>query len=217
MEHIASDVRIALIESCVMSAVGLSILLQGNNAPRYQVFTFTNQSEFMAAQEVGPFYAVIFSLPGTREHRRECLSFFGEIAKTWPKMKRLVMANNESEASLINQLSLTTFHGVLNKSLPLNAFAENLLAVLNENNKQADHASKTNPIKTAPRLLSPTERTILRYLTDGYSISQIASQLERNIKTIRAHKFNAMLKLGVHTDAGLLNAADMLLHRATPF
>ncbi|ELY6384534.1 bgl operon transcriptional regulator BglJ, partial [Cronobacter sakazakii] len=67
------------------------------------------------------------------------------------------------------------------------------------------------------RLLSPTERIILRYLTDGYSVSQIASRLERNIKTIRAHKFNAMLKLGVHTDAGLLNAADILLHRAGLF
>ncbi|HCL9148468.1 TPA: bgl operon transcriptional regulator BglJ, partial [Escherichia coli] len=38
-----------------------------------------------------------------------------------------------------------------------------------------------------------------------------AEQLKRNIKTIRAHKFNVMSKLGVSSDAGLLEAADILL------
>lgn len=41
---------------------------------------------------------------------------------------------------------------------------------------------------------------------------QIAAQLKRNIKTIRAHKFNVMAKLGVNSDAGLLDAADILLY-----
>ncbi|MCW9655211.1 bgl operon transcriptional regulator BglJ, partial [Klebsiella oxytoca] len=31
------------------------------------------------------------------------------------------------------------------------------------------------------------------------------------IKTIRAHKFNAMTKLGVSSDMGLLSAADILM------
>jgi DNA-binding NarL/FixJ family response regulator len=31
-------------------------------------------------------------------------------------------------------------------------------------------------------------------MTYGYSLPEIATQLDRNIKTIRAHKFNAMTK-----------------------
>ena len=62
------------------------------------------------------------------------------------------------------------------------------------------------------RMLSPTERAILRYMSCGYSIPEIAAQLERNIKTIRAHKFNAMVKLGVNSDVGLLDAADIITH-----
>ena len=54
------------------------------------------------------------------------------------------------------------------------------------------------------RTLSPTEREILRFMSRGYSMTQIAEQLKRNIKTIRAHKFNVMSKLGVSSDAGLL-------------
>jgi DNA-binding CsgD family transcriptional regulator len=61
-------------------------------------------------------------------------------------------------------------------------------------------------------MLSPTERAILRYMSCGYSIPEIAAQLERNIKTIRAHKFNAMVKLGVNSDVGLLDAADIITH-----
>ncbi len=61
-------------------------------------------------------------------------------------------------------------------------------------------------------MLSPTEREILRFMSNGYSMPQIAVQLERNIKTIRAHKFNVMSKLGVSSDAGLLDAADILLY-----
>jgi DNA-binding NarL/FixJ family response regulator len=37
----------------------------------------------------------------------------------------------------------------------------------------------------------------LRASAYGYSLPEIATQLDRNIKTIRAHKFNAMTKLGV--------------------
>lgn len=200
-----------------MSAEGVRALMEKHSASGYQLVMFDNKEAFYAAQDEAPFYAVIFSLPGTREHRRECLAFFNDVAKNHPLMKRLVMANNESEARLISQLSLTPLHGILNKAEPLNFFADSLLLALSESSKSIDSVGKTSPMKTMPRLLSPTERTILRYLTDGYSVSQIASHLERNIKTIRAHKFNAMLKLGVHTDAGLLNAADMLLHRASLF
>ncbi len=48
-------------------------------------------------------------------------------------------------------------------------------------------------------------------MTCGYSLTDIAARLERNIKTIRAHKFNAMAKLGVNSDIGLLSAADLLM------
>ncbi|MNC79909.1 Transcriptional activator protein BglJ [compost metagenome] len=50
----------------------------------------------------------------------------------------------------------------------------------------------------------------------GFSIPEIATRLDRNIKTIRAHKFNAMVKLGVRSDVGLLDAADILTHFPVP-
>jgi DNA-binding NarL/FixJ family response regulator len=50
----------------------------------------------------------------------------------------------------------------------------------------------------------------------GYSIPEIAAQLERNLKTIRAHKFNVMSKLGVKSDVWLICAADVLDYLPLP-
>ncbi|TMQ91909.1 LuxR C-terminal-related transcriptional regulator, partial [Escherichia coli] len=61
------------------------------------------------------------------------------------------------------------------------------------------------------RTLIPTERDILSIMSRGYSMTQIDEQFNRNIKTIRAHKFNGMSKLGLRSYAGLLEAADILL------
>jgi DNA-binding NarL/FixJ family response regulator len=42
------------------------------------------------------------------------------------------------------------------------------------------------------------------------SIPEIAHMLDRNIKTVRAHKFNAMAKLGINSEVALLHAADII-------
>ncbi|MGL5389657.1 MAG: LuxR C-terminal-related transcriptional regulator [Serratia sp. (in: enterobacteria)] len=49
--------------------------------------------------------------------------------------------------------------------------------------------------------LTAREREVLQLLFDGLSMSETANYLKRNIKTISAHKRNAMHKLGVNDDA----------------
>ncbi|EOV9627099.1 DNA-binding transcriptional activator BglJ [Cronobacter sakazakii] len=217
MEHGVEKRNVALIEKCVMSGEGIRSLLQGNNSTSCRLEIFSDHHAFIEALTKCNFSAVIFSLEGTREHRRDCLQFVSEMAKAWPRMKRIVMVNNVNEAKLISQLSPTPLQGIIDKSETLARFTDELMSAMSDSIRVSESPNKIWYATQGSRLLSPTERIILRYLTDGYSVSQIASRLERNIKTIRAHKFNAMLKLGVHTDAGLLNAADILLHRAGLF
>jgi two-component system capsular synthesis response regulator RcsB len=51
--------------------------------------------------------------------------------------------------------------------------------------------------------LTRREHEVLRMLFDGLSIAEAANRLKRNIKTISAHKRNAMQKLGVYDDVEL--------------
>jgi DNA-binding CsgD family transcriptional regulator len=100
---------------------------------------------------------------------------------------------------------------VVSKSVTLEHLQKELMVLLSETLRINDNMLN-HWYRSQNRMLSPTERAILRYMSCGYSIPEIAAQLERNIKTIRAHKFNAMVKLGVNSDVGLLDAADIITH-----
>ena len=128
-----------------------------------------------------------------------------------PRIKRVVIADDDDEARLIGSLSPLPLDAVISKASTLNVLQEELFAALDCVRGETEDTKKLWYINQC-RMLSPTEREILRYMSNGYSMLQIAIELERNIKTIRAHKFNVMSKLGVSSDAGLLDAADILLH-----
>jgi len=55
--------------------------------------------------------------------------------------------------------------------------------------------------------LTPREREVVKMIAEGQSVKEIAAGLGRSIKTIEAHKFNLMRKLGVHSKAELVTYA----------
>ena len=64
-------------------------------------------------------------------------------------------------------------------------------------------------IKSANRLprfatLTTREREVLKMLAEGNSVKEIACDLNLSVKTVEAHKFNLMRKLGIHNKAELV-------------
>lgn len=53
--------------------------------------------------------------------------------------------------------------------------------------------------------LTVCEQEVLEYVFRGISLSHVAIELQRSVKTLSAHKRNAMRKLGVDTDAELFS------------
>lgn len=222
MEKSATKRHIAIVEKCMMSAMGLKHLFASPSLNAYEVHLFNNIASFQSTLNSVPYSTLIYSLSDEREERRNCLLCIKELTATHGMIQRIVLASDEKEASLINQLSPSRLHGILLKSHSLATLQEQLSKMLSETRRANDSKLHHWNIHRG-RLLSPSERAILQYMSCGYSLAQIATQLERNIKTIRAHKFNAMMKLGVHSDVGLLDAADILTlfpipdHRALHF
>lgn len=209
MEKNATKRDIAVIEKCFMSATGLANLFNQPPLNQYRVHFFNNFSSFQAALSETPFFSLIYSLSDEREERRNCLVAFREMSLAHGAIQRIVMASNEIEARLVSHLSPSRLHGIVSKSASLSSLQSELATLLSETRRVNDNMLNNWNVSQS-RMLSPTERAILRYMSSGYSIPEIATQLERNIKTIRAHKFNAMVKLGVNSDVGLLDAADIL-------
>lgn len=220
MEKRSVKRNVALVEKCVMSSVGINNLFNTMPKNQYKLHLFSSQSDFSQAMLNIPFSAVIFSLPAIRTDRRAGLVYLTELAVNFPHIRRVVIADDDAEVRLIGSLSPLPLDGVLSKASSLSVLQEGIFAALNFASRETESTKNLWYINQS-RMLSPTEREILRFMSNGYSMPQIAIQLERNIKTIRAHKFNAMSKLGVSSDAGLLNAADILLYlragESTPF
>ena len=57
-----------------------------------------------------------------------------------------------------------------------------------------------------PRL-SPRETTVLHLIAWGFTNKEIASRLHLSVKTVEAHKANAMRKLGVASRAEVVRTA----------
>jgi len=56
-------------------------------------------------------------------------------------------------------------------------------------------------------MLTPREREVIKMLAEGNSVKEIAKLLGLSVKTIEAHKFNLMRKLGIHNKAQLVTYA----------
>ncbi|MFO1711507.1 response regulator transcription factor [Pseudomonas aeruginosa] len=61
-----------------------------------------------------------------------------------------------------------------------------------------------HPQRHAGKPLSPTEVDILRRLARGDTVSEIAQRTMRSVSTISTHKKNAMVKIGLNSDAELI-------------
>ncbi|HCE5861361.1 LuxR C-terminal-related transcriptional regulator [Pseudomonas aeruginosa] len=60
------------------------------------------------------------------------------------------------------------------------------------------------PQRHTGKPLSPTEVDILRRLARGDTVSEIAQRTMRSVSTISTHKKNAMVKIGLNSDAELI-------------
>lgn len=211
METHAAGRHIAVVDQCTMSVAGLEHLFTAPPFSQYQLHLFKDFVSFLAALSHFPFFSVIYSLSDRREERRNCLCYLRELDYVHTHIQRIILAADVAEARLITQLSTARLHGVISKSATLVDLQTQLIALLSETD-QINSNQINDSQERDYRMLSPSERTVLRFLSAGLSIPEIAGQLERNIKTVRAHKYNAMIKLGVHSDVGLLHAADILGH-----
>lgn len=209
METSTKTRHVAVVENCLMTKLGLQQLFCCDTASSWQLKAYKDSREWFAQAELQAFDIVIYSVSDSRHSRQQSIHFLSHLARAQPDAVRVMLAENESQAKLIHRLLPVPLHAVWCKSSPVEQLQEQIKALMKHKE------SRTLPRQTLKRLtgsveLSPTERTIIYYMGKGYSIPEIAARMSRNPKTIRTHKFNAMSKLGVKSDTGLLCAADIL-------
>lgn len=205
MESYPAARHVALIEKCVMTGIGIRHLWSKCCLPHIHVHVFRSPEAFYQQANRHRYGSVIYSIAEMRESRQESIFFLTRLMQSHPGIQRLVLARDNSEANLIAHLAPQSVQGIVCKSEPLDVLKVQLQALLVAR-------TPVSALRGTPPELSPTEWAILNYMSEGLSVPQIAVQMARNAKTIRTHKFNAMSKLGVNSDTGLLYAADILAY-----
>ena len=140
-----------------------------------------------------------------------------QIKKIRPGTKILFLTMYDDEDYLVECMEVGG-HGYVLKDSP----APQLLAAIRDvyrggsylspkmlSQLVGDFRSRTKTTDRQPRsaTLTPREKEILKFLAEGQSVKEIATHLNLSDKTVEAHKFNLMHKLGIHNKAQLIHYA----------
>lgn len=171
----------------------------------------TSPSELIEQLQSNPPDTVItdYTMPGDEQYG-DGIRFISYLRRHFPQVK-LIVLTMVSNPMIISSLYDAGVHGVVLKQDEL---SEVLVALhlLRQGVKyypanfkhDIPKAMLSSSVQERLSSLSPREFEVLRLFAMGDSISGIAEQLNRSIKTISAQKAAAMRKLNVHNNQDLI-------------
>lgn len=148
------------------------------------------------------------------------LALISQIHRTYPSLKILVISavHNRGKVSAairagaLGFISKSVECGELIKAIRMVAKGVNYVEPEMALTMFQLSQSPDNPLALDRMiLLSPREREVLRCFLRGMSVSEIATQFNRSIKTISSQKQSAINKLGLHKDHELFQMGSELI------
>lgn len=195
--------RAVIISKRPLMKEGLQIVMKEKAAESSQVFLedyIQLSSEILEHVDV-----VILELESSQQEFTEQWNFLSQLKSTtrhvrWIFILPLHFRNIAVERLLTDKTSLLSLHEpmssiiehVFNNAGDVERISKSLLQ------EQAAQPSITDTVKTN---LTFSEYRILRLISKGWKLVQIATLLEKNYKTVSAQKKSAMRRLALKTDA----------------
>jgi two-component system, NarL family, captular synthesis response regulator RcsB len=144
-----------------------------------------------------------FNMPGGQV--ADGLNMLSQLNRRWPKLPVIVLTMM-SNIGVLRSILATGVRGLLNKSDALTELTLAIQAVSHGREyisaaiKAPLEATRVGESSTEHTELSARETEVLRLFASGLTVSQIAIQLNRSVKTISRQKMDAMSKLGLKSD-----------------
>ncbi len=135
------------------------------------------------------------------------------VQHTSPRTKLIFLTSHEDNQSALHGLQAGAM-GYVHKDTE----AANLVQAMRDAQRGVRYVSpqvlqkvrkdsSTAGTKTSSPALTPREEEIVKLLAQGLSVKESARMLGVSVKTVEAHKFNLMRKLGIHNKAQLVTYA----------
>ncbi|GGY20852.1 response regulator [Paludibacterium paludis] len=177
--------------------------------PEFHIVAQTDSgSKLMQILRKEPCHLLVldFSMPGEMDG----LALLSYVSRVYPDTRVAILTGTIS-SGMASQCLKNGALGLLRKSLDMDLIGTALKKVA-QGRQYIDPGFQIE-IRTADAAeagllkLSPRELTVIRLLVAGKSVTEIANQLNRSIKTISTQKQTAFEKLGIESEAELFRMA----------
>ena len=198
----ATVLRILLADDHVTVRHGLKLLIDGQPDMKVVSEASDGQTALQRALELKPDVVVMdISMPGMNG-----LVATRQLRQLQPNAAIVTLTRHSDDAYLQELLRAGVSGYVLKQSAPAEliqairaaaAGGQYLDSSLTSRVTAGFLAREGKPLGKAGVTVSQRESDVLRLIASGYSNKEIAAQLNLSVKTIEAHKANAMRKLGL--------------------
>lgn len=147
-----------------------------------------------------------FNMPGTRNE--DGLSMLDAVTQLKPDLSILVLTML-TNSGLLRAIHDRGVAGLVSKSDHLSEIATALQSIVagqdyvSVNVRRLVYNQKGHAMKSPLTMLTEREAEVLRLFVSGRTISEIAAQRSRSVKTVSHQKISAMGKLGLRNDPEL--------------
>ncbi|HEY5802068.1 MAG TPA: response regulator transcription factor [Lysobacter sp.] len=148
-----------------------------------------------------------FNMPGGR--MSDGLSLLGMLHRKWPALPVIVLTI-VSNPDVLRSIMATGARGLVNKSEALGELPLAVQAVAQGRNyvgPAMELVLQATEATNEQAVLSIREAEVFRLFASGLTVSQIAKQLNRSVKTVSRQKVEAMAKLEIENDIDLYTYA----------
>ncbi|MEM5365491.1 response regulator transcription factor [Paraburkholderia azotifigens] len=149
------------------------------------------------------------TMPDASGYADDGLRLIRRIRSGWPDV-RIVVLTSLTNAAILRSIMSDGVIGMLNKSESMDELSAAIRAAgtgrsyVSRSILQTLAEASGEPLGMSPmRHLSPRQSEVIRMFVRGKSISEIARDLGRDVRTVSRQKRDAMAKLGVSNDPGL--------------
>jgi two-component system capsular synthesis response regulator RcsB len=171
----------------------------------------TNPSSLVQLMEKTPCDVLVtdLTMPDSSDDSDDGLRLIRRVRTRWPEV-RIVVLTSLTNAAILRSIMSDGVIGMLNKSESMDELASAIRAAgmsrsyVSRSILQTLADASGEPLGMSPmRHLSQRQAEVVRMFVRGKSISEIARELGRDVRTVSRQKRDAMAKLGVSNDPGL--------------
>jgi two-component system, NarL family, captular synthesis response regulator RcsB len=171
----------------------------------------SNVSSLLAVLAIQPCDVLVtdFAMPEPGQDSHDGLRLIRRVRQEWPHIG-IVVLTSVTNVAILRSILKAGAMGLVNKAEPIEYVpvavrhacvgrrfvSESFASSLAEGGAESDFTADE-------QRLSPREEEVVRLFAKGRSITEIALELKRDVRTISRQKRDAMNKLGVKNDPGL--------------